>query len=154
MCFHYSVNAEVEITDNVENSQQENILFGKLFLKKKKILIKLQHIWNKDTVHKDATTTIAEDYFSAPVAAKIGQYNREVDVKYSSGVGAISGSPNQYIHFNEYASGSDDSRDYAAATWFIASELAWDKGQKENAYMYLEYAPSPASRQGSSWTNW
>lgn len=102
-----------------------------------------QLLWNKDTVHNDATTTIAKDYFSNTNAAKIGKYNREVDIKYSSGVGAITGSSNQYIHFNQYATGSDDSRDYAAATWFVACELAWNKKQKENAYMYLGYALHP-----------
>ena len=94
-------------------------------------------------IHRDDTTSLAKSYFSAAVAEKIGKYNREVDIKYSSGWGAITGSANQYVHFNEYASGSDDSRDYAASAWFVASELAWKKGQKENAYMYLGYALHP-----------
>lgn len=103
----------------------------------------IQPLWNKDSVHRDKTTKIAEDYFSTSVAKKIGDANREVDIKYSSGKGAVGNLQHQYIHFNQYASGSDDSRDYAAATWFIASELAWDKGQKDNAYMYLGYALHP-----------
>lgn len=102
----------------------------------------IQPAWGSE-VHNNKTTELAKSYFSDTVAAKIGKYNREVDLKYSSGIGAITGSPNQYIHFNEYASGSEDSRDYAAATWFVASELAWDKGQTENAYMYLGYALHP-----------
>lgn len=103
----------------------------------------IQPLWNKDTVHKNKTTEIAKKYFSSTVATKIGNYNREVDIKYSSGWGAITGSANQYIHFNQYASGSEDSRDYAATTWFVACSLAWQKGQKENAYMYLGYALHP-----------
>lgn len=103
----------------------------------------IQPLWDKDTFHNNATANIAKDYFSSSVASKIGKYNREVDKKYSSGFGAITGSANQYIHFNQYASGSEDSRDYAAATWFIACELAWNKGQTENAYMYLGYALNP-----------
>ncbi len=103
----------------------------------------IQPLWNKDTVHKNKTTEIAKKYFSSTVATKIGNYDREVDIKYSSGWGAITGSANQYIHFNQYASGSEDSRDYAATTWFVACSLAWQKGQKENAYMYLGYALHP-----------
>lgn len=102
----------------------------------------VQPLWGAG-VHRDDTTSLAKSYFSAAVAEKIGKYNREVDIKYSSGWGAITGSANQYVHFNEYASGSDDSRDYAASAWFVASELAWKKGQKENAYMYLGYALHP-----------
>ncbi len=103
----------------------------------------IQPLWDKDTVHRNKTTQIAKKYFNSDVADDIGKANRDVDIKYSSGVGAITGSANQYIHFNEYASGSDDSRDYAAAAWFVACELAWNKGQKSNAYMYLGYALHP-----------
>lgn len=103
----------------------------------------IQPLWSKDSVHRDKTTELAKSYFSSSIATKIGDANREVDIKYSSGKGAINNSPNQYIHFNQYASGSEDSRDYAAATWFIACELAWNKGQKDNAYMYLGYALHP-----------
>lgn len=104
----------------------------------------IQPLWDKDTVHKSKTVQIAKKYFNNNnVADAIGNANREVDIKYSSGFGAITGSANQYIHFNEYASGSEDSRDYAAATWFIACELAWNKGQKSDAYKYLGYALHP-----------
>lgn len=103
----------------------------------------VQPLWNKDSVHKNKTTELAKKYFSDSVATKIGEYDREVDIKYSSVGGYVLGLEQQYIHFNQYASGSDDSRDYAAATWFVSSELAWNKGQKENAYMYLGYALHP-----------
>ena len=102
----------------------------------------VQLLWGSE-VHKDDTATFAKKYFNNTVAEKIGKYNREVDIKYSSGFGAIANRQNQYIHFNQYASGSEDSRDYAAATWFVSSELAWKKGQKENAYKYLGYALHP-----------
>lgn len=102
----------------------------------------VQPLWGAG-VHRDDTTSLAKSYFSATVAEKIGKYNREVDIKYSSGWGAITGSANQYIHFNEYASGSDDSRDYAASVWFVACSLAWKNGNKEDAYMYLGYALHP-----------
>lgn len=102
----------------------------------------IQPLWGA-AVHRDDTTSLATPYFGATVVEKIGKYNREVDIKYSSGVGAIANQQNQYIHFNQYASGSEDSRDYAASAWFVASELAWKKGQKENAYMYLGYALHP-----------
>lgn len=102
----------------------------------------IQPLW-KSEVHNTDTTSIAKSYFSADIAAKIGKANADVDVKYSSGWGAIANHANQYIHFNEYASGSEDSRDYAASTWFVASELAWKKGQSDNAYMYLGYALHP-----------
>lgn len=102
----------------------------------------IQPLWGA-AVHRDDTTSLAKSYFSSTVAEKIGKYNREVDMKYSSGWGAITGSANQYIHFNQYASGSDDSRDYAAATWFVACSLAWKNGNKEDAYMYLGYALHP-----------
>lgn len=104
----------------------------------------IQPLWNKDTVHRDATTNLASKIFnSTTIGTKIGNANREVDIKYSSGKGFVTGSANQYIHFNEYASGSEDSRDYAAASFLIACELAWNKGQKDNAYMYLGYALHP-----------
>lgn len=102
----------------------------------------VQPLWGAG-VHRDDTTSLAKSYFSTTVAEKIGKYNREVDIKYSSGWGAITGSANQYIHFNEYASGSDDSRDYAASVWFVACSLAWKNGNKEDAYMYLGYALHP-----------
>lgn len=102
----------------------------------------IQPLW-KSEVHNTDTTSIAKSYFSNEIAAKIGKANADVDVKYSSGWGAITNHANQYIHFNEYASGSEDSRDYAASTWFVASELAWKKGQSDNAYMYLGYALHP-----------
>lgn len=132
--------------EKIKNATTGNSIsdpLGGMLSKIPKVSSEIQPFWNKDTVHRDDTTTIAKDYFNSTVATKIGKYNREVDIKYSSGTGAITGSPNQYIHFNEYASGSDDSRDYAAATWFIACELAWNKGQTENAYMYLGYALHP-----------
>lgn len=115
---------------------------GGLFAEEPKLDGGIQPLWGA-AVHRDDTTSLAKSYFSDAVAEKIGKYNREVDTKYSSGWGAITGSANQYIHFNEYASGSEDSRDYAAATWFVASELSWKKGNKEDAYMYLGYALHP-----------
>lgn len=115
---------------------------GGLFAEEPTLGSGIQPLW-KAEVHRDDTKSLATPYFGDTAAEKIGKYNREVDTKYSSGWGAITGSANQYIHFNEYASGSDDSRDYAAAAWFVASELAWKKGQKENAYMYLGYALHP-----------
>lgn len=102
----------------------------------------IQPLWGAD-VHRDDTASLAKAYFTTAVAEKIGKYNREVDVKYSSGVGAIVNQQNQYIHFNQYASGSDDSRDYAASTWFVACSLSWKNGNKEDAYMYLGYALHP-----------
>lgn len=141
------------IEDYVENdkindaTQGQNLLdnVGGLFSEQRDFNFVVQPLWDKDTFHKNKTTSLAESYFSKTVAAKIGQYNREVDIKYSSGKGAIGlgDKSNQYIHFNEYASGSEDSRDYAASTWFIACELAWKQGKKETAYMYLGYALHP-----------
>ncbi len=102
----------------------------------------IQPLWGA-TVHRDKTEAVASKYFSKDIAKKIGAYNREVDIKYSSVIGAVFNKQNQYIHFNQYASGSEDSRDYAASTWFVASNLAWNNNQKENAYMYLGYALHP-----------
>lgn len=132
---------EEKITDATEGCNPfDNI--GGLFSEEPISNGVVQPLWGAG-VHRDDTTTYAKAYFSAPVAEKIGKYNKEVDTKYSSGWGAITGSANQYIHFNEYASGSDDSRDYAAAVWFMASSLSWKNGDKENAYMYLGYALHP-----------
>lgn len=140
----------IEINDYVEEEKIADATagfnmfdhIGGLFSEELSLNGGVQPLWGTG-VHRDDTTSLAKSYFSAAVAEKIGKYNREVDIKYSSGWGAITGSANQYVHFNEYASGSDDSRDYAASAWFVASELAWKKGQKENAYMYLGYALHP-----------
>lgn len=102
----------------------------------------VQPFWS-GSFHKTKMIELAEEYFPSDVAAKIGKYNRDVDIYYSSGVGAIANRQNQYIHFNQYASGSEDSRDYAASTWFVASELAWKNGKREDAYKYLGYALHP-----------
>lgn len=115
---------------------------GGLFSKQFEFGNTIQPLW-KEPVHNTDTVTLAKNYFSDENAKKIGKYNAEVDIKYSSGFGAIINSPNQYIHFNQYASGSEDSRDYAASAWFVASELAWKNGQTENAYKYLGYALHP-----------
>lgn len=93
--------------------------------------------------HRDRTETIAKKYFPAKIAEKIAKSDREVDIKYSSITGSVFNKQNQYIHFNEYATGNEDSRDYAAAAWFVASELAWKNKQPDNAYMYLGYALHP-----------
>lgn len=128
----------IEINDYVEEEKIADATagfnmfdhIGGLFSEELSLNGGVQPLWGAG-VHRDDTTSLAKSYFSAAVAEKIGKYNREVDIKYSSGWGAITGSANQYVHFNEYASGSDDSRDYAASAWFVASELAWKKGKKK-----------------------
>ena len=100
-----------------------------------------QPYWSMSN-HKDMTVTVAKKYFSTTVATKLGDYDKEVDTKYSSVTGYIFNTPQQYIHFNEYTDG-DDSRDYVAAMWLVSSSLAWKNGQKEDAYMYLGYALHP-----------
>lgn len=134
--------------ERIKEATQGRNLFdnvGGLFSEQKSQNSFVSPIWNKETFHQTKTTTIAKAYFSDSVATKIGNYNMEVDEKYSSGKGAIGlgNRENQYIHFNEYASGSDDSRDEVASLWFVSAELAWKKGKKNDAYMYLGYALHP-----------
>lgn len=143
----YFIDDYVESDKIKDATEGRNLLdnVGGIFSEQKKLSFVPQLLWKKDTFHNDKTTSIAKSYFSDTVAAKIGKYNREVDVKYSSGKGAIGlgDRENQYIHFNQYATGSNDSRDEVASLWFVSSELAWKKGQKDNAYKYLGYALHP-----------
>ncbi len=132
----------IEINDYVEEEKIADATagfnmfdhIGGLFSEELSLNGGVQPLWGAG-VHRDDTTSLAKSYFSAAVAEKIGKYNREVDIKYSSGWGAITGSANQYVHFNEYASGSDDSRDYAASAWFVASELAWKRAKRKCLYV-------------------
>lgn len=140
----FEINEYVE-EEKIADATEGFYLFdhiGGLFSEEPTLNTGVQPLWGAG-VHRDDTTSLAKSYFSATVAEAIGKANREVDIKYSSGVGAITGSANQYIHFNEYASGSDDSRDYAASMWFVACNLSWKNGNKEDAYMYLGYALHP-----------
>lgn len=146
----YSLEDLNSLSNNEFNEQELNCIMKNINIaneyvndESQKIDYSIQPLWNKDTVHKSKTADLAKQYFSTTVANKIGTYNREVDIKYSATSGYVFNTPCKYIHFNEYASGSDDSRDYVASMWFVASELAWKQGQTENAYMYLGYALHP-----------
>ncbi|MCI6254731.1 hypothetical protein [Eubacterium coprostanoligenes] len=146
----HSLNEYMKLSNNEFNEEEINCIIKNIFIADEYVKeesnnhdYSIQPLWNKDTVHNSKTAELAKQYFSTTVANKIGTYNREVDIEYSATKGFVFNTPCKYIHFNEYASGSDDSRDYVASMWFVSSELAWKKGQKENAYMYLGYALHP-----------
>ena len=128
----------IEINDYVEEEKIADATagfnmfdhIGGLFSEELSLNGGVQPLWGTG-VHRDDTTSLVKSYFCAAVAEKIGKYNREVDIKYSSGWGAITGSANQYIHFNEYASGSDDSRDYAASHGLLRASWRGKKGKKK-----------------------
>lgn len=103
----------------------------------------IQPLWKQNDFHRDVTKSVATKYFSDSIATKIGNYDKDVDTKYSAVTAYIFETPAIYIHFNEYATGSDDSRDYIAAMWFVSARLAWNNGNKESAYMYLGYGLHP-----------
>lgn len=103
----------------------------------------IEPMWDKDDYHVDVTRVVASNFFDSTVARKIGEYDRQVDIDYSAIDAFFGGKPEIYIHFNGYLTGGNDTRDEAAAKWFVSSELAWKNGNKEEAYKYLGFALHP-----------